>query len=937
MPPLILYEIIDAIKNPITGKDGNVDRTYPYFLVLALGIYNIAFQLSSAYNNTRETYLLHVPIKQALVPLLFAKSLRVAIMPADGAGEQHHDTSSPFQEIVKVVRSIFWKGGKAETAAPKRRVFVPQITSLLSIDVHIIASLATKVWNVIRAAVTAGIGVYFLWSFFGTAMFVALAIFLLNIAGNSYISIQNYHCDRALASARDIRINAFAELLRSYKVIKLNAWEPYHLARISEFRHKELKLQRKRYHLGTAWNILNDGTPMIALSATFAFFTWVQGKPLEAASAFASFGIMGPLRDALNDLPSVFQAMLESRIAFDRLCAYLNQPDMADDQKTIQHEEIVLENVIASWPTAYVDSEEHKPFELQDINLRFPKGKFTLVYGPLGSGKSLLLSTILGEARVLSGRVCAPRSSPEAIPAPGDVVDKTTISNWLVNDVAYASQVSYIRHGTIRDNILFDQLYWPERYAEVLRVTRLLPDLALMRNGDATEVGESGINLSGGQRARIALARAIYSRARTLVLDDILSAVDAFTARHIYTQCLKGDLVAERTLILVSHKLDLVLRGADLVVHLVKGRIDRVGAPEDFPDLLAEAAPAPDQSGAQSPAASEVTVLEDEAPNHFYAQETRASGNVALRSYLFLLGSAGHLAYWVVFLSVYIVTECLTVAQSYWVRRWTAEPGTDTSYYLIRYAWILVGGYVLGSFRWFWLYGIGNRGFTNRAARIIHAEVLDKVAHAPMRYLQATPFGRLMNRAGQDQTRIDGNVSDDVGRSVSALASLMAMAVVISITNPAFPLLLLAMILVYYLISLVVRRIRADNRRLSSVAYSPLINLFSDTASSIAIYRSFGAQRATMHTLSQFLNLSCKIAVLEAAFWNWFQATMVATTAVLVSLSWAAIVWQGVGPAAAGFVMVLTTEIRDVVQNGFLQLMQLEQSIVSSERLAERK
>lgn len=110
----------------------------------------------------------------------------------------------------------------------------------------------------------------------------------------------------------------------------------------------------------------------------------------------------------------------------------------------------------------------------------------------------------------------APCSSPEAIPAPGDEADKSATSTWLVNDVAYASQVSYIRHGTIRDNILFDQVYWPERYAEVLRVTRLLPDLALMRNGDMTEVGESGINLSGGQRARIALARAVYSRAKTV-------------------------------------------------------------------------------------------------------------------------------------------------------------------------------------------------------------------------------------------------------------------------------------------------------------------------------------------------------------------------------------------------------------------------------------
>lgn len=128
------------------------------------------------------------------------------------------------------------------------------------------------------------------------------------------------------------------------------------------------------------------------------------------------------------------------------------------------------------------------------------------------------LSTILGEADIISGKISTPLSHPGAIPAPNDVTDKSIfdVDTWLTNSIAYASQISYIRHGSIKDNILFGQADWPERYSEVLSAVRLLPDLDAMPDGDETEVGEFGINLSGGQRARICLARAVYSRANTV-------------------------------------------------------------------------------------------------------------------------------------------------------------------------------------------------------------------------------------------------------------------------------------------------------------------------------------------------------------------------------------------------------------------------------------
>lgn len=414
-------------------------------------------------------------------------------------------------------------------------------------------------------------------------------------------------------------------------------------------------------------------------------------------------------------------------------------------------------------------------------------------------------------------------------------------------------------------------------------------------------------------------------RFHQVLLDDILSAVDSLTARHIYDQCLKGDILRGRTLIIVSHKLDLLVQGADMVVHLEGGQIVKTGSPSEFPEVAEGSVPEDDL---QLPDTKESWQSSDatrppipNAPTRFYTKEERASGVVGTESYAFLFGAVGQFWYWLLFLILYMSTEGLAVFQTYWIRRWTSKTDNDTSFYLRWYAIILVFSYSISSFRWIWLYGLGQLGFINHAAKVIHADVLNKIANAPMRYLQSTPIGRLLNRCSADLLRIDSNVSDDVGRTTSAVFSLVAMTIVISISTPAFPLLLVIILVVVWQMAGAIRRIRADIKRLASVARSPLITLFGDTASSIHIYRSFGAQRSNMHTLSQFVDLNCKALFLEAVFWNYFKAALVSVTSILVAASWAAIIWEGVGPAAAGFIMVLATEVRDTVQTGLFKLM----------------
>lgn len=139
-------------------------------------------------------------------------------------------------------------------------------------------------------------------------------------------------------------------------------------------------------------------------------------------------------------------------------------------------------------------------------------------------------------------------------------------------------------NDTVRNNILFSSEYEPTRYQAVVKACGLERDFEILEAGDSTEVGEKGITLSGGQKQRISLARALYTRARHVILDDCLSAVDSHTAAWIYEHCITGEYMANRTCILVSHNVALTITNADKVIIIENGRIKGAGTPQEMAD-----------------------------------------------------------------------------------------------------------------------------------------------------------------------------------------------------------------------------------------------------------------------------------------------------------------------------------------------------------------
>lgn len=401
---------------------------------------------------------------------------------------------------------------------------------------------------------------------------------------------------------------------------------------------------------------------------------------------------------------------------------------------------------------------------------------------------------------------------------------------WLKDTVAYAPQMSYIRHGSVRDNILFGLPFWKERYEEVLRQCSLESDLELLVDGDQTEVGENGVNLSGGQKARINLARCVYSRAKTIYLDDVLSAVDAHTAQFLVDECFRGKLLRGRTVVLVSHHVDLCLPVSDYVVAIADGRVHQAcssrrahmaslvslsspsQASKDLPptspaasksrleplealdtlvQLNAQTALAPDNDAAlvREEEYDELLSIDERDRSHtrdVYTKEHQEVGHVRSGHYWLVITAAGGAGYWFIWILLYGGTKALSWSIDWVMKLWTGDPDPKPhlDYYIklflaLRIVWIIVG-----AARWVWLYGIGNVGFYSAGTKKIHRDLFKTIVNAPLSFFESTPSGRLLNVFSQDIKRLDSSSADDFGRTTSEFLRVIVSAITVSFEAP---------------------------------------------------------------------------------------------------------------------------------------------------------
>lgn len=317
-----------------------------------------------------------------------------------------------------------------------------------------------------------------------------------------------------------------------------------------------------------------------------------------------------------------------------------------------------VSDIQARWDT------NHSEYTLNNVSLRVQPGTLVAIIGPVGSGKSSLIQAILGELPVESGTI-------------------------NVNGVlSYASQEPWLFSGTVRTNILFGQEMNRDRYRLVVKKCALERDFALLPHGDKTIVGERGQSLSGGQKARISLARACYRDAAIYLLDDPLSAVDTHVGKHLFDQCLR-DLLRDKIVILVTHQLQ-YLQHVDQIVIFNHGKVEAVGSYEslretglDFAKLLAD--PTVDEkddatalhrsrSGSrlnrQSSTSSSTSLEDKPGENPLQVEEKRSDGSISMSLYSKYFKAGGGFCFFYIMVIFCVTAQMLASGGDFFLSYW---------------------------------------------------------------------------------------------------------------------------------------------------------------------------------------------------------------------------------------------------------------------------
>ena len=390
----------------------------------------------------------------------------------------------------------------------RRNFTAGEMVNLMSVDaqkVHDLFVFLPLIWSGPFQIIVSFISLFLLM---GWPVIAGFLLLLLLIPLNIFITKleKKYHSKQM--KIKDDRSKLMNEILAGIRIIKMYAWEDSFLAKVTGFRNKELKQLRNSKLLRANTGFTISCAPFLVSIVTFATYVYLDGNVLTAEKAFVSIALFNIMRFPLFILPNLVNSIVAYKVSVKRLSKYLKGEEL--DEKDVKR---ILETDKSDLAVEIVNgsfSWDHDRPLLSEINLNVQKGNLIAVVGKVGTGKSSLLSAMLGEIHRVSGDVT------------------------ICGKVAYVAQQPWIQNETVRDNITFTKKYKAEKYSGIVDACSLRTDLDLLQMGDLTEIGEKGINLSGGQKQRVALARAVYNNADIYIMDDPLSAVDAHVGKHIF-------------------------------------------------------------------------------------------------------------------------------------------------------------------------------------------------------------------------------------------------------------------------------------------------------------------------------------------------------------------------------------------------------------------
>ncbi|GLA52801.1 hypothetical protein AnigIFM63604_009680 [Aspergillus niger] len=817
MQPLLVDKITTYAALPETPET----RNKGYGLIAASGIVYLGIAVSTAFYS-RQTYQFIISIRGSLLATIYAQTLKRR------SGEMCTDTA----------------------------------ITLMGTDVERISTSLRDIHEIWASPIDIGLALWLLERQLAVSCLMPVILSLACISMIIKVSKSKNRAQRAWIAKVELRIHATRQALSSIKSLKVlglcNRVEEV----IAGFRSTEIATSRKFRSL-IFWEVLISSFPWLAApAASFTLFTIIsfatKDYSLNSSQAFTALSLMTlitmPVWTFIQTLPAIVQCLG----SFTRIQDYIGvhsssnkvlvESERGDSSITDERTIIECRNAFIRWEPSGCDM-------LYGINLSVPRGSFAAIMGPIGSGKTLLLETVLGETVVSSGRV-------SVYPMP----------------IAYCAQTPWLVDTSVRGNIVDPLNFEPEWYRHVLWMCCLAEDVEALPEKDLTRIGGQGFMLSGGQKQRLALARAVYSGCEMVVLDDIFSGLDAANINKICERLLdrhKGYLrCRDITVILSTHNAK-VAGLADDVFILKEGTAATYkpsasstpssGHQTSFPnDNEFKSRPAsPEQQASQ--------FVDAEASSDDNALDFKQTVSLPAKDrsvYLYYLKSAG-LGLSILYIVLVLVFAFSQNFSTLWLKWWsdasTESPNSAHWMYLGVFIALGLGAVIIGAASSWYILSLStwyDLQDNNRLQDLpssydiqhcttstsIHAKTTFTV-YAPLFWLSEANSGDILNRFNQDLELTDmtlplaainttkGMLSDEaLGACLLKMIILFVVANYMSLTVP--PLLIVCYFLQRYYL-----RTSRQVRLLSIETKAPLYQHLSETLSGVSTIRAFRRQQ----------------------------------------------------------------------------------------------
>ncbi len=778
----------------------------PYWRGIALVIYFMIWKLIQAICISQRRFnrdLLGAHLKGAISTLIYSKSLKVSNL-------QNSENSPTFSYA--------------------------QLVNLMQVDLERISSNIPTITEVFNWPIQMGVGIFLLCYTAGyiaaTASIVLMVIlFLINILlFKRMASFQKCVMDK-----KDVRMKYFNELLNAIKILKLYNWETKVGERVLETREVEMKFQAKYLYTLLLIIFLSWGTRNYLAIIIVGTMT-AMGVTLSPGTVFASISVIGVLYWSIRRVPDILDNFLQMMISMKRIQDYLMTPEIKSYNSTDMayakpNSMIVMQDcsfAYTSPPPELLTTTEmvDRSVTLKNINLEINRGELVAVVGRVASGKSSLLQALINNMIMIK--------------------ETDTSYMFVSGRVSYVSQESWIQNTTIKNNILFGSEFDENKYRQVIEASQLGPDLNILPGGDLTEIGEKGINLSGGQKARVSIARAAYADTDVVLLDDPLSAVDAHVGREIFNRCIKK-YMSGKTIILVTNGQQF-LPYVDRVVVMDNGQIIEHGTYQDLTEnksffrenILVNLQVKLEEEISTQKAPKEIENTESKSyQKNVIESEDREIGRVSWNIYKTYIEYSGG---WVkVFLACFLMILWMLdkmysdILLSEWTDGSSKDQEENQTYYIVLYS---ITTFSINLFLLLRLLIIANSGI--HAAKTIFTKQLQALLNAPInKFYDVTPSGRILNRLSKDQSVVDGllitTINSLIGQSFSALSVIVICSYVVPWVLIIVP---ISMFIGYRIQNFYLKSSR-ELMRLESISRSPIIQHFSETISGSETIRAY--------------------------------------------------------------------------------------------------